>query len=268
MKQFRLILLLTLVLISCKKEYPNLNVTVFGHGGESLFKSKSKFLPNTVESMERALELGADGVEIDVQLTMDGQLVAYHDLFLEENSEGNGCINNANWADLQLINIYNTSEKMDLLENVINVPMSQGKKVYLDLKHFNPCDSATVDVNLFNFALNEVLSNYTDQQRSQIIVNSRSDYLLNAITDSNVHKSFEYDDIDFATNKILDNNYEILTMRLDSANLNRVQNIQALGIKVCLFGIVSRKEVYKSLDLAPEFVISDNIECTIKATDG
>ena len=69
--------------MACKKEFPESNSKILGHAGESLLKSKSKNPPNTVESVRRAIELGADGVEIDVQMTSDGLLVAYHDGFLE-----------------------------------------------------------------------------------------------------------------------------------------------------------------------------------------
>ncbi|MGZ6803622.1 MAG: glycerophosphodiester phosphodiesterase, partial [Nocardioidaceae bacterium] len=34
---------------------------------------------NTVASVERALVQGADGVEVDVRLTADGEVVCHHD---------------------------------------------------------------------------------------------------------------------------------------------------------------------------------------------
>lgn len=47
---------------------------------------------NTVPAVTRAMELGADGVEIDVQRTRDGELVVIHDETLEATTDGSGII--------------------------------------------------------------------------------------------------------------------------------------------------------------------------------
>uniref|UniRef100_A0A7S1LDQ8 GP-PDE domain-containing protein n=1 Tax=Neobodo designis TaxID=312471 RepID=A0A7S1LDQ8_NEODS len=51
---------------------------VLGHRGGSL-----KYPENTLEALQDAMAVGADGVEIDVMITKDGKLVAFHD----ENTE-------------------------------------------------------------------------------------------------------------------------------------------------------------------------------------
>jgi len=50
---------------------------IFGHRG-----SPRNALENTLASFRLALEEGADGIEVDVQRTSDGVLVAYHDEIL------------------------------------------------------------------------------------------------------------------------------------------------------------------------------------------
>ncbi|MGH9171953.1 MAG: glycerophosphodiester phosphodiesterase [Acidimicrobiales bacterium] len=42
---------------------------------------------NTIEAFELAAELGADGVELDVRLTADGQLVLHHDALVPPETE-------------------------------------------------------------------------------------------------------------------------------------------------------------------------------------
>ena len=39
---------------------------------------------NTISAFQKALELGADGIELDVRLTKDDQLVVFHDLASSE----------------------------------------------------------------------------------------------------------------------------------------------------------------------------------------
>ena len=56
----------------------------FGHRG-----ARGHEPENTVRSVRRALELGADGVEVDVHLA-DGQLVVIHDDTLNRTTNGHG----------------------------------------------------------------------------------------------------------------------------------------------------------------------------------
>ena len=58
----------------------------FGHRGACGHEPE-----NTVRSVRRALELGADGVEVDVHFA-DGHLVVIHDDTLERTTDGHGCV--------------------------------------------------------------------------------------------------------------------------------------------------------------------------------
>lgn len=45
---------------------------------------------NTMEAYRRAVELGADAIELDVHLTQDGQLAVIHDETLDRTTDGSG----------------------------------------------------------------------------------------------------------------------------------------------------------------------------------
>ena len=45
---------------------------------------------NTIPAFRKALELGADGIELDVRLTKDEKLVVFHDRCLDRTSNGKG----------------------------------------------------------------------------------------------------------------------------------------------------------------------------------
>src|SRR2546428_297275 len=55
---------------------------------------------NTVRSVRRAIELGADGVEIDVYF-VDGELVVIHDAKLERTTNGRGRVMRKSFAFLR-----------------------------------------------------------------------------------------------------------------------------------------------------------------------
>jgi len=56
---------------------------------------------NTLAAFRRACELGADGVEFDVQLTADGQPVVIHDETLERTTTGHGWVKDQTLAQLK-----------------------------------------------------------------------------------------------------------------------------------------------------------------------
>jgi glycerophosphoryl diester phosphodiesterase len=56
---------------------------------------------NTLESFAVAIEQGADGIELDVHLTKDGEIVVAHDVRLERVSNGTGYINDHTLEELK-----------------------------------------------------------------------------------------------------------------------------------------------------------------------
>jgi len=86
-----------LLLAACGAPDPG-PVHLVGHGGAGL----SLPIPqNTAASVLAGLAMGLDGVELDVQLTADGVLVAYHDQDLSAHTACTGLVNAHAWAALQ-----------------------------------------------------------------------------------------------------------------------------------------------------------------------
>ncbi|MEO0928236.1 MAG: glycerophosphodiester phosphodiesterase [Cyanobacteria bacterium J06643_13] len=86
---------------------------------------------NTMAGFKRAIALGIDGVELDVLLTKDNQLVVFHDLETERLTGVPGIITKMTWEEIQQLTIksvidvgdkvidYGREEKIELLENVL-----------------------------------------------------------------------------------------------------------------------------------------------------
>lgn len=60
---------------------------------------------NTLAGIEGALSEGADGVEIDVRATVDGELVLLHDATLERTTDGVGVLAEHTLADLEGVRV-------------------------------------------------------------------------------------------------------------------------------------------------------------------
>ena len=56
---------------------------------------------NTLSAFSKALEIGVDGVEVDVRGTLDGKLVVLHDQTLDRTTDRTGCIHRMSLTEIQ-----------------------------------------------------------------------------------------------------------------------------------------------------------------------
>ena len=105
-QMYRRIILIALsfLLLSCSKDddlnIQNINgneILSVGHSGMGVF---SLYPRNSYESLSKALNIGADGLEIDIQLTKDNQLIAFHDDSLSQSTTINGHVRSLNWSEI------------------------------------------------------------------------------------------------------------------------------------------------------------------------
>ena len=59
-------------------------IKVWAHRGASGYAPE-----NTMDAFRKAIEMKADGIELDVNLTKDGEVVVIHDEVLDRVSDGN-----------------------------------------------------------------------------------------------------------------------------------------------------------------------------------
>ena len=93
---------------------------IFAHRG-----SKGTHPENTLASFKEAVRVGSDGIELDVHLTKDGQLVVIHDETVDRTTNGTGEIRNLTLAEIKAMdagswfhNKY-AGEKIPTLEEVL-----------------------------------------------------------------------------------------------------------------------------------------------------
>jgi glycerophosphoryl diester phosphodiesterase len=70
-----------------------------------IFKPEHVYIENTLASIDRAFELGATIVEIDINRTLEGELVLFHDAGLECRTNGAGIISDHPLGYLQSLDV-------------------------------------------------------------------------------------------------------------------------------------------------------------------
>jgi glycerophosphoryl diester phosphodiesterase len=75
------------------REYRPLSVAHRGHSIE--------YPENTLEAYRKAIELGIEMIECDVNITRDGKLVMMHDATLDRTTNGSGRVSASTWDEIQ-----------------------------------------------------------------------------------------------------------------------------------------------------------------------
>ncbi len=107
---------------------------VWAHRGASGYAPE-----NTLEAFKLAVEMGADGVELDVQLTKDNQIVVIHDEWIDRTSNGKGWVKDMTLEELRKYNYNKTHpeyEHADIptLREVYELLKPTGLTVNVELK--------------------------------------------------------------------------------------------------------------------------------------
>jgi glycerophosphoryl diester phosphodiesterase len=89
---------------------------------------------NTLPAFERAIELGADYVELDVQVSSDGALVVFHDLDLDRLTPLRGPLRRRPLAELREHDIPLFEDVVELTRGRIGV-MAELRSAYLFRRH-------------------------------------------------------------------------------------------------------------------------------------
>jgi glycerophosphoryl diester phosphodiesterase len=91
---------------------------------------------NTLAAFERAIDDGADYVELDVQATRDGELVVYHDLRLDRLTKARGPLRRRTLAELRALDpeIPTLAEVVELAAGRVGI-MAELKSPYLYRRH-------------------------------------------------------------------------------------------------------------------------------------
>lgn len=76
-------------------------VANIGHRGAGSSEPNNPFPENSIFSFREAMAQGAQGIELDVELTSDGQLVAMHDDTLDRTTTCKGCVSAKTLAEIQ-----------------------------------------------------------------------------------------------------------------------------------------------------------------------
>jgi glycerophosphoryl diester phosphodiesterase len=124
------------------REFPNMRrdtgrstmTRIWAHRG-----ARREAPENTLPAFARALEIGADGIELDVRRTADGELVVIHDATIDRTTTGHGPVAALSLAELRSVSASAGMTGFDAtviptLEEVLELTAPAGVDINIELK--------------------------------------------------------------------------------------------------------------------------------------
>ena len=225
----------------------NHNTLSIGHRG-----AKGYIAENTYESISKAIELGVDGIEIDVFKCASGELVLFHDKNLKELTGESGLIENLNIRELEQLLVlgkYKIPTLTDVLTR-IETPLF----VNIELKGLNTAQatskiitnlSKSTSWRLENFIISSFNWNELEQFRS-IDKNTPVGVLLS--NSMSINEAIEFG------KKI---NAQAIHPNFKLLNEKTVKKIKNNGFKIYTWTVNSKDDINYMKKLKVDGIISD-----------
>ena len=243
MKNFIFLLFIAL-LYSCTS---NKDILVVGHRG-----AMGHVLENTIESVQKAIELNVDGIEIDVFKSKTGELVVYHDPFLSRLSNSNAFIEQISLDSIKKIELIGGYFIPTLKEIVDIIP----EKIFLNIElkgqdtAFETNKIIINYLNTYNFPMSKFIISSFRWDELKKIRSFNKDIPIAILVDS----LYKIDDAIKLAKQInavaLNPNKEFITKEI-------VNKIQSKNIKVYPYTINTPRNIRKMRSMGVDAIITD-----------
>lgn len=216
-----------------------------GHRG-----AKGHVAENTLESIQKAIDLGVDAIEIDVHLSQTGEVVVFHDFTLERLTEATGEVAMKSLEELKILKI-NGQFKMPTLLEVLDVI---DKKCLLNIElkghqtAFETCKSIQLYTETRGWAFEQFLVSSFDHKQLGTVFNSNKNIPLAVITDSDIDGATRFAETIKA--KAIHPEYRLL-------NKDTVNRLQSSGFKVNAWTVNEIADIASVKSYGVNGIISD-----------
>lgn len=273
-----LFLLSTLAACTATKPLANPQLVVLGHAGSGFYTPISPFNyrpPSSWRGIRRALLRGADGVEIDLQMSRDSVVMLYHDQHLQDGSTGNGCVSEHTAAEITQLR-YQGGFPYDLIQKerpiTFDTLLARLNRqptfpfIHLDLHEDDQCLPAGHQQDRTPLLVRQIarsLARYhVPLAKVLFITMEGASVRLARAAMPGVRVGLEIASDDFAVGLKTAKAERVHTVVLDADRVTPEQSAQAhaAGFKVVVFGGRSPKDLRRVLETKPDEIEVDNVK--------
>lgn len=214
---------------------------------------------NTLASHKEALALGADGIETDVRLTSDNEVIIMHDTTLNRTTNGTGTVRDVNLA--YILSLKTGGEPIPLMSQVLDLIFEYpGKKLVLDVKDDNPIEILTHMERVFSrYKLSQQV-----QLNTQVYIGVWNKEFLDAANRLffGWSKCFIEDRADHAKHALTE--VSIVSLNHKHLTSGQVQMMQTKRLQVSAWTVNGIEAIEKAVRLGVDIIMSDDIRVCLK----
>lgn len=205
---------------------------------------------NTLESIQKALDFGVHGIEIDVHLCASGELVVFHDFTLERISNGIGEISKNTLSELKQLKIGNKfqiptlEEALDLINKkcILNIELKG------QLTAFETCRIIEKYVKINSWNHSDFLVSSFQKNELEEVYKTNKNIPLAILTKAGINDAIEFAETIEA--KAIHPNYFLLSSK-------NVIEAQERGFKVNTWTVNDEQTIKRMKLYGVDAIISD-----------
>lgn len=202
---------------------------------------------NTLASFQKAIDLQVDGIELDVHLSSDGELMVIHDETIDRTTNGKGKVNKFTRAELQHFNIEGEN-KIPTLTEVFNL-VDRRCFINIELKTFETAAKVVDLIEKYirgkNWEYNDFLVSSFDWDALEEVNFVNSKIPIAVLTETDLDKALAFAKIIQAKSinpdvqllnmeniqKLKENGFEVYPWTVnDVEDIKRIQSFNVNGI--------------------------------------
>ncbi|WP_129752090.1 glycerophosphodiester phosphodiesterase [Flavobacterium beibuense] len=216
-----------------------------GHRG-----AKAHVPENTLASFQNALDMGVDGLELDVHVCSTGELVVIHDFTVDRTTNGTGEVNKMTLAELKELKVEG-GHKIPTLEEVLELA---GKKCFLNIELKGRHTAAPVSELMEKyivekgFSYNDFIVSSFQREELMIMHDSNPNIHLGVLSQASVTQAWEWAQ-EFSA-KAIHPHFSLLTE-------SNVKKAQQAGYKVYTWTVNEPEDIERMKSYNVDGIMSD-----------
>jgi glycerophosphoryl diester phosphodiesterase len=205
---------------------------------------------NTLKSVQKALDLNADGIELDVHLSSDGNIMVIHDETIDRTTNEKGLVNNFSLAELNTF-LIDGKYQIPTLREVFDL-VDKKCLINIELKGLGTADKVVALIEEYitekNWNYEDFIVSSFDWDLLQETSNLNSHVLIGVLTEESLEKALAFAELIQA--HAIHPDYQLL-------NAENVKEIQEKGFLVLPWTVDKEEDIQKIKSYNVDGIISD-----------
>jgi len=205
---------------------------------------------NTLKSFQKALDLNADGIELDVHLSSDAHIIVIHDETIDRTTNEKGLVSTFSLAELKTF-LIDGKYQIPTLREVFDL-VDKKCLINIELKGLGTADKVVALIEEYitekNWNYEDFIVSSFDWDLLQETSNLNSNILIGVLTEEDLDKALAFAELIQA--HAIHPDYQLL-------NAENVKEIQEKGFLVLPWTVDKEEDIQKIKSYNVDGIISD-----------